>query len=404
MGFWINLFLSRMSNGRERRQHHISRRLISFLPEGRNVIVCGGSSAPSSLAEEIKENAVLDGVLDAAEKGTPTLCLFSDRRLIDQLLRERGPDGRIVVFGKDLRYMPFDKNITFHQANDLFSSVLDIYGKQTEAAHSILSMLLSILSANLGSAYFTWDNLCYLVGHLFQTDAERKGSVSFTGEKEFLDWVEQETGCPVDYSIQNVLTLGWKDALSGFRDFWLAFKGQLDRLGRNYMPGRSLYSCLLDGLVCVFPVPKLHSELLLESLLQELAIFRDSAYVEHLLIDYGVGLESATRNRLFDHGSSLLVGDTFLSLGIADRVISTPSFVCLGVSNQDAKRIIEYMVYSGVWRSSSLTMGRHTSGITFSDSIREPITPDNLSYANIPDGSAYLITPNGSRRVGFLLT
>lgn len=404
MGFWTNLFLSGMSERRERRRHHISRSPIGFLPEGRNVIVCGGSGNPGSLAEEIKENAVLDGVLDAAEKGTPTLCLFSDKKLICQLLQERGPNSRVVVFGEDLSYMPFDRNITFHQANELFSSVLDIYGGQAEAVRGILSMLLSILSINLGSAYFTWDNLRYLVSHLFRTDAEQKGIVSFTGEEAFLDWVEQETGCPVDYSDQNVLTLGWANALSGFRDFWLAFDGQVGRSARNGAPGRSLYSCLLDGQTCAFHVPELHGELLLESLLQELAIFRTTAYEDHLLIDCGVKLESASRNRLFDRGSSLLVGDTFLSLGIADCAIPTPSFVCLGVSNQDAKQIFEQMAYSGVWRSSSLTIGRHTSGLTFSDSIREPITPNELSYANIPDGSAYLITPDGCRRVSSLLT
>lgn len=404
MGFWTNLFLARMSERRERRQHHISRSLIGFLPEGKNVIICGGSDAPGSLAGEIKENAVLDGALDAAEKGTPTLCLFSDRKLIGQLLRERGPNSRVMIFGEDLSYMPFDRNITLHQANEMFSSVLDRYGKQVESARGILSMLLSILLTNLGSAYFTWDNLRYLVNHLFRTDAGQEGTTSFTGEDAFLDWVERETGHPVDYSFQNILTLGWTNALSGFRDFWLAFDGQVGRLARNDARGRSLYSCLLDGQTCVFHVPELHGELLLESLLQELAIFRTMAYKDHLLIDCGVKLENAFRNKLFDRGSSLLVGDSFLSLGIADCPIPTPSFVCLGVSNQDAKQICEHMVYSGIWRSSSLTMGRHTSGLTFSDSTREPITPNELSYANIPDGSAYLITPDGYRWVGSLLT
>lgn len=404
MGFWTNLFLSGMSERRERRRHHISRSLIGFLPVGRNVIICGGSGTPGSLAKEIKENAALDRVLNAAEEGTPTLCLFSDRKLIGQLLQERGSNSRVAVFGEDLSYMPFDRNITFHQANELFSSVLDIYGKQVEAAGGILSMLLSILSTNLGSDYFTWDNLRYLVRHLFRTDTGQRGLVSFTGEAAFLDWVEQETGCPVDPSTQNVLTLGWANALSGFRNFWLAFDGQVGRLTRNGAPGRSLYSCLLDGQTCVFHVTELHSELLLESLLQELAIFRATAYEEHLLIDCGVKLEGTARNKLFDRGSSLLVGDTFLSLGIADCAIPTPSFVCLGVSNQDARRIFEHMAYSGIWRSSSLTMGRHTNGLTFSNSIREPITPNELSYANIPDGSAYLITPDGYRRVRTLLT
>ena len=217
MGFWTNLFLSGMSERRERRRHHISRSLIGFLPEGRNVIICGGSDAPGSLAEEIKENAVLDGVLDAAEKGTPALCLFSDRKLINQLLRERESNSRVMIFGEDLSYMPFDRNITLHQANELFSSVLDRYGKQVESARSILSMLLSILLTNLGGAYFTWDNLRYLVNHLFRTDTGQEGTVSFTGENAFLDWVERETGRTVDYSFQNILTLGWANALSGFR-------------------------------------------------------------------------------------------------------------------------------------------------------------------------------------------
>jgi len=403
MGFWTNLILSGMSERRERRRHHISRSLIGFLPEGRNVIICGGSDAPGSLAEEIKENAVLDGVLDAAEKGTPALCLFSDRKLINQLLRERESNSRVMIFGEDLSYMPFDRNITLHQANELFSSVLDRYGKQVESARSILSMLLSILLTNLGGAYFTWDNLRYLVNHLFRTDTGQEGTVSFTGENAFLDWVERETGRTVDYSFQNILTLGWANALSGFRDFWLAFDGQVGRLARDDARGRSLYSCLLDGQTCVFHVPELHGELLLESLLQELAIFRTMAYKDHLLIDCGVKLENAFRNKLFDRGSNLLVGDSFLSLGIADCPIPMPSFVCLGVSSQDAKQICEHMVYSGIWRSSSLTMGRHTSGLTFSDSTREPITPNGLSYANIPDGSAYLITPDGYRWVGSLL-
>ena len=404
MGFWTNLFLSGMSERQERRHHHISRSLIGFLPEGRNVIICGGNCEPGSRAREIRESAVLNGVLDAAEKGTPALCLFSEKALLSQLLQERGSNARIVAFGEDLSYMPFDRNITFHQANELFSSVLDIYGEKAGSSRGILSMLLSILSTNLGSAYFTWDNLRYLVSHLFRTDAGQTGFDSLTGEEAFLDWVEQETGHPVDDSSRNVLTLGWKRALSEFRDFWLAFEGQVGRLSRNGMPGRSLYSCLLDGLACAVLVPELHGELLLESLLHELAIFRETTGREYTLIDCNVRLGSASRYRLFERGKSLLAGDSFLSLGIAGCPIPMPSFVCLGGSNQDAKQLIEYMAYTGIWRSSSLTIGRQSGGLTFSDGLRESVTSEALSYANIPDGSAYLLTPDGNRLVNLLLT
>lgn len=58
MGFIGNIILAGLAGRHNRRANHVSRRLLGFVPENENLIVCGGNTGErGELATSIKEDA-----------------------------------------------------------------------------------------------------------------------------------------------------------------------------------------------------------------------------------------------------------------------------------------------------------------------------------------------------------
>ena len=89
MGFIGNIILAGLAGRHNRRANHVSRRLLGFVPENENLIVCGGNTGErGELATSIKEDALYAGVYDAMKKGIPTICICSPNSISQELVDE----------------------------------------------------------------------------------------------------------------------------------------------------------------------------------------------------------------------------------------------------------------------------------------------------------------------------
>ena len=115
---------------------NVSRRLLGFVPENENLIVCGGNTGErGELATSIKEDALYAGVYDAMKKGIPTICICSpnsiSQELVDELkaLAQGDPKtgNNIVFWGVNVSYMPFDKTTSYEQTCEMFARIIEKY-------------------------------------------------------------------------------------------------------------------------------------------------------------------------------------------------------------------------------------------------------------------------------------
>ena len=97
------------------------------------------------------------------------------------------------------------------------------------------------------------------------------------------------------------------------------------------------------------------------------------------------------------------IGSTFRALGLENRAILHPTLCCLGVSAQDASAIFKMFSVCGIVHHVTIGLGHHAA-FTFAGVQEPPIPPDRLLTANIPDGSALILSENGAKCITLLFS
>lgn len=397
MGFLMNMIIAQLVHRGDQHRHHVARHLFGSIPEDGNVIVCGGEEDPSHLAAAIRRDVIFNRIDLAAKNKTPTLFLCSDQKLIGEVQEEWAQNDQVLVFGRNLPYAPFSCNVNVEDVRYLFDGILKRFGSsELVSVRGIIDALLTILSSSLPGNFFTWDNLDRLANELVYSQDGRL--------RNFLRFVEQETGQAVCGTVVNSLTLCWNAGLSMFQSFWIRYKAQMKQLAGGNGEKQSLFTSLCQGKICVFYVPSMNSDLLLESLLRELSIFRRNFGNNDLLIDYEVSLAGADENRIREDGEFLFVSRKLTSLGIPAGVMRHPVYICLGVDSADAAAILEGAVFAGYLRKPTVTIGGHARGVAIAGADGKIIQPLDLSLANIRDGGGCIIGPQGFTKVDNLFS
>lgn len=413
MGFIGNIILAGLAGRHNRRANHVSRRLLGFVPENENLIVCGGNTGErGELATSIKEDALYAGVYDAMKKGIPTICICSpnsiSQELVDELkaLAQGDPKtgNNIVFWGVNVSYMPFDKTTSYEQTCEMFARIIEKYAGQTMNCQNITSLmyvLLSILEDGLGRENFTYYNLSIIVDHLVRTSGSRRGSIEAKNLKEFLSWIEQELHIDAEGFIENSLLLQWDSVVTEFYRFWIRYSAEVNKLSCKNGKKRSLYSCLKKHEVCIAMIAPEYEQLLMETLLNELKLFQETSSLQYQMIGYNISATGFGCYRLTETGKSVFIGNTFGELNIKDCNIPASTVVCLGVSGRDASDIFDMMVMNSSWIQTHLGVG-HGGHVGFTIGHQVTITADRLSLMNIRDGSGFILSPNGYTHVNQL--
>lgn len=395
MGFFTNMLLAAGVRRYDRHANHISSNWFGSLPEEGRCILCGGTDDREfSNARQIKWNAFSSRLENAARKGLPTLCLYSSAlppegpdSTIQQLCRQY-PD-KTVQLGRDIGYLPFDCNVDAADAMRILSGPVRVYAQETQASSdailSFLQTMLRLLHEYWPPKMFTFANL----DTMMQSFA--KNAVGFLS---FLppDAVEQA---------EHSLNLSWSTSVDAF---WNKFRSQCAVLSPTGVRRRSLYSCLADRKLCVLRLFPAGQELLTAALLGEIEVFQ-SRGCNFCLIDYDIPCRIPETSPLLQTapGQMFFIGSTFRALGLENRAILHPTLCCLGVSAQDASAIFKMFSVCGIVHHVTIGLGHHAA-FTFAGVQEPPIPPDRLLTANIPDGSALILSENGAKFITLLFS
>lgn len=402
MGILTNLILTGFVHRHNFRHNGISRRLLGFVPNEGNIIICGGdSSSNDSFACEIKEDCFFENIIQAAKNDKPAVCVYSDDSLTPEiltLLNDEEIKDRICFFGHTHSYIPFDKNIEPYKVEQMMGRVIDSYNRRYNSNDTsiqvTMAMLLNILDNCLPVEFFTYTNLANIISHLVKNDGSSYGGYNFLGEEEFLTWLKNETHSDLNF-LENQLTINWNSAITTFFSFWKQLSSEVEGLQSKDLKKRSVYSCLLDRKVCILKVSSNYNQNLIELLFNELAFYKDIRR-DYTFIDLNVDSCKLSNYQLLDAGRCVLIGNTLRSIGVKDYDPPRSYFVSLGITNSDATEIFKKLVATGWWTQVDLGFGHH-SHVGFAPKHQEPITPDVL--VNVTDGSAYIIGPNEYRSV-----
>jgi len=395
VGILGNLFMAGAVHHHNNRRNVISRRLFGVVPDSGNVVVCGGDTTScDSFSYEIKEDCIIDNLIQSAEKSRPTLCVYSDDSLtssIMDLMKDNRIKDRICLFGHTYSYIPFDINVEHFKVEQMMDELAASYNQKNNSfgttIQTIISILLNVLSAYFPNDYYTYSNLANIVEHLGNSK----------GEDDFLDWFSSVTSADID-PFENKLTIEWNTAITEFNKFWGKIDSEVRTFQKNGLRKRSLFSCLLENKVCIFKLSSNYNRNIVELLLNELAIFKDCSK-NYTIINYNVNMSVVSKYELLDAGRSILVGNTLQSIGMKDYNPPRASFVSLGITNEEATDIFNKMVATGWWTQVSMGFGRHNH-VEFAPKHQDPIPPNVL--VNIQDGSAYIISPQGYEQVDIM--
>jgi len=410
VGNLSNYFLASVANRRNRRKSRMTRRLIDWVSDDRNLIVCGGRSGDEdSEAAAIQKKILAQAIDSAVERGRGALFAYSGPELTQELRAAFAGDPDTVFFGVNTAYQPFDRNVSFSDAWDILARSARCYADRTGADFPVLSgilqFLLTILRDHLDSRFFTFRNLCYLADHLLDRPGSGVRDADYTGEAAFFAWVERETGKRPSGFMLNLLTVNWEQLLAVFYPYWMELCRQLDtlRISGKAAP-RSLYSCIRQGRVCICCLPSENSWLLQACLFGELALLRKQGAGFDFLSQQ-VNLEGCKDDHFLDYPRcrSCLAGSSLKAMGLNGVLVHDPQYVCLGMSlASDARDFLDAAVAAEERTEVQLNVGRWgTAG--FGRTQKKPLTESDLMLRNIRDGQGYLIDSAGYRFIHFLL-
>lgn len=411
MGTISNFLLAAAANRFNRHRSRISNRLLEYVSTRKNLIVCGGrNDAEPSKAYDVKCQILARIIADAMEQSKPGIFVYSDPALTEELREAYENHAQAVFFGVNTTYQVFDRNLSFQDAYDLLSDAVEAYSGwlkvESRPLLTMLQFLMTILYDHLEQDCFTFHNLCVLVDHLIQRPDAAAADTTYTGEKEFLDWVQRATGKRPSNFIQNELSVEWEELLKLFYPFWLALDRQLGALRAPNGNGasRSLLSCMLRGKTCICFLPPNRSQLLQACLFGELALLAE----ENVSFDFNsfqVNLDGCKRNSVLDYDQChcCLIGDSLRAMGLSDLSISDPQIVCLGLSMaSDARELLESVVATKRQTDVQFSPGR-TGSVSFGKVQQKPLVEDDFMLRNILDGQAYLLDSAGYRFVHNIL-
>lgn len=410
MGNLGNYFLAATANRRNDRRSRKSKRLLEWVSDGKNVIVCGGRNGEDGHeAEAIRKKVLAQGLGSALERKRGVLFVYAGPELTRDLRAAFGKDGETVYFGVNTGYQPFDWNVTFSEAGEILTRMARVYADRTGVDFSVLSgllqFLLTILREHLEPRFFTFRNLSYLVDHLLYRPDSGVRDTDFTGEQEFFSWLEQKTGKRPSGFLMNLLTVNWEQLLVVFYPFWMELCRQLEPVRVSETgTARSLVSCIRQRRVCICCLPLGNSWLLQTCLFGELALLRKKG-VEFDFLSQQVNLRSCEEDHFLDSPCcrSCLVGESLKEMGLTGVQVPNPQYVCLGMSQaSDAKDLLEAAVASEERTEVHLNIGRwSTAG--FGRAEKKPLTESDLMLRRIRDGQGYLIDATGYRFIHFLM-
>ncbi len=395
MGVLGNLFMAGAVHHHNNRRNGISRRLFGAVPDSGNVVICGGDSTSyDSISYEIKEDSLIDTIIQSAAKRKPTLCFYSDDSLtpiIMDLMNDNKIKDNLCIFGHTYSYIPFDKNVDHFKVEQMMDELITSYNRKNNSfstnVQTIMSILLDVLNDYFPNDYYTYSNLANIIEHL----------VNSKGEDDFLDWFSSVTSADID-PFENKLTIEWNTAITEFNNFWGKVDSEVRAFQKNGLRKRSLFSCLLENKVCIFKLSSNYNLNIVELLLNELAIFKDCSR-DYTIINYNVNMSAVSKYELLDVGRSILIGNTLQSIGMKDYNPPRAYFVSLGITNEEATEIFNKMVATGWWTQVSMGFGHHAH-VEFAPKHQEPIPPNVL--VNIRDGSAYIVSPQGYEQVDIM--
>lgn len=410
MGNLSNYFLAAAVNRRNDRRSRKSKRLLEWVSDGKNVIVCGGRNGEEGYeAEAIRKKILAQGLDNALERKRGALFVYAEPELTRDLRAAFEKNEETVYFGVNTGYQPFDWNVTFSEAGEILTRTARVYAERTGVNFSVLSgllqFLLTILREHLEPRFFTFRNLSYLADHLLYRPDSGVQDTDFMGEQEFFSWVERETGKRPSGFLLNFLTVNWEQLLAVLYPFWMELCRQLEPV-RVLETGaaRSLVSCIRQGRVCICRLPLGNSWLLQACLFGELALLRKKG-AEFDFLSQHVNLQGCEEDHFLDspHCRSCLVGGSLKEMGLTGVRIPDPQYVCLGMSQaSDAKDLLEAAVASEERTEVQLNIGRwSTAG--FGRVEKKPLTESDLMLRGIRDGQGYLIDEAGYRFIHFLM-
>lgn len=410
MGNLSNYFLAAAANRRNDRRSRKSKRLLEWVSDSKNVIVCGGRNGEEGYeAETIRKQVLAQGLDSALERKRGALFVYAGPELTRDLRAAFGGDGETVYFGVNTGYQPFDWNVTFSEAGEILTRTARVYAERTgvdfSALSGLLQFLLTILQEHLESRFFTFHNLGYMVDHLLYRPGSGVRDTGFTGEQEFFSWVERETGRRPSGFLLNLLTVNWERLLAVFYPFWMELCRQLEPARASGTgAARSLVSCIRQGQVCICCLPPGNSWLLRACLFGELALLRKKG-VGFDFLSQQVNLQGCEEDHFLDAPCcrSCLVGGSLKEMGLAGVRVPDPQYVCLGMSQaSDAKDLLEAAVASEERTQVQLNIGRWgTAGFGWAE--KKPLTESDLMLCRIKDGQGYLIDAEGYRFIHFLM-
>lgn len=87
MGILGNLFMAGVVHHHNHTRDGISRRLLGFIPDTGNIVICGGDTTlEDSIASELKHDSLIDNIIQAVEDNKPAVCIYSEDSLTPEIL------------------------------------------------------------------------------------------------------------------------------------------------------------------------------------------------------------------------------------------------------------------------------------------------------------------------------
>ena len=384
------------------RRNHINRVLFDIICT-RNVIVCGGNDIDQdrrgreilTLSGEFKINTCIQAVQNALSSHKSAVLFFDQDYYpnIDTSFLYSQFQDNICVMGEDCTYEPLstlDYNTSEDDIVQFFDRVLNYYYKGNnsssyEDSMSICKMIVNIL-ASIGSDYITIENINSIANDLFKNS-----------EITFKNIIEAQA--PFSSKWNDFITFEWENAKSRFHSFWHSFMNGLGKFKCSGQKGsNSLYGMLYNrnsANVCIFPLRN-SDGLLKNIILSEIEMIYGKIPIFDF-IDYHVALPTSRDYSFLERIRPCIIGNSLHKLGIERLPFQDPTLVCLGVNAQDAEDILNSMVSTGHWIRENIGYGfrpRHLH-VGFAGAEIKPITSSDLSFSNIPEGSAFRIDDRG---------
>ncbi len=418
MGLIGNLVIAGLVRGRNRRVNHVSSRLFDFIPKKGNLIVCGGRTgedgeAATRIKEDIFFECLSDSLKTSSNRRGPCIALCSPNSLSEETyediisLASDTSKDRLVYFGKNTSYLPFDNTVSKEQVINMFSRVIKKrYGENDSVSRDLEALMMKLiyfLHEGLDRSKFTFENLSVIVDHLVETDNSWKGHVQVKGLMEFLEWVDYNLGINTEGFSENFFINSWEVVVTKFYDFWNQYVAQINKTSVVNGKKRSLFSCLRKGEVCLMEVSPTYGDMLMETILNEIEFFTEESRMMCNLVSIHESAKGFEKYQLLDRTRSVLIGNTFGTFNLGECSIPDPTVVCLGVSARDAKSIFEMMVSTGNWVEMKLGFAPRGGHAGLSIVRKEPIATNELTLNRIRDGGGYVISSEGYTHVDHLL-